>query len=270
MNTILFVGEHPKTYDVRWHTHESWELVYCTEGEGAFRFENGTVLPYRAGELVAIPPRLLHTNSSQAGFANIHMNMAEPSFPARDVFRVEDDSIGSLRAAFAQAKTYYMTDIHKRELVLEALGALISSYITVFCGNAEFSTPVKNLRESIIQNFSRTDYALDEVIRQMPFHYDYIRKLFKKEIGVSPLEYITRLRMRSAEMLLTTMWTNEYTVSEIARMCGYDDALYFSRVFKKYFGCSPSSYVKKQEQIHDADPSRREIGEENGSPDQDQ
>ena len=41
MNTILFVGEHPKTYDVRWHTHEHWELVYCTGGKGAFRFESG-------------------------------------------------------------------------------------------------------------------------------------------------------------------------------------------------------------------------------------
>lgn len=38
MNTILFVGEHPKTFDVRWHTHEHWELIYCTSGQGAFRF----------------------------------------------------------------------------------------------------------------------------------------------------------------------------------------------------------------------------------------
>ena len=44
MNTILFVGEHPKTYDVRWHTHEHWEFVYCTSGKGAFRFENGKVV----------------------------------------------------------------------------------------------------------------------------------------------------------------------------------------------------------------------------------
>ena len=56
---------------------------------------------------------------------------------------------------------------------------------------------------------------------------------------------MTNLRMKSAEMLLTAMWANEYTVSEIARMCGYDDALYFSRVFKKHYGCSPSTFAKK-------------------------
>ena len=245
MNTILFVGEHPKSFDVRWHAHEYWELVYCTSGGGAFQFESGAVLPYQEGEMVAIPPREVHSNSSQDGFTNFHINIADPSFPYKTAFRVTDDEAGSLRSAFSQAKSYYMTDIRGRELVLDALGALITSYIVVFRSSAEFSEPVEKIRESIIRNYSRADFVLDEVIRQQPLHYDYLRKLFKKEVGVSPLEYMTNLRMKSAEMLLTAMWANEYTVSEIARMCGYDDALYFSRVFKKHFGCSPSAYAKK-------------------------
>jgi AraC-like DNA-binding protein len=35
---------------------------------------------------------------------------------------------------------------------------------------------------------------------------------------------------------------SEYTVSQIAEACGYSDPLYFSRVFKKYFGVAPSEY----------------------------
>ncbi len=244
-NTILFVGEHPKSFDVRWHTHDAWELVYCTSGQGAFRFENGTVLPYRVGEMVAIPPLEVHANSSREGFTNIHLTIADPSFPYKTPFRVADDDTGSLHSAFTRAKTYYMTDIRGRELVLEALGALITSYIVVFRSSAAFSEPVEKIREGILKNYSRVDFSLDEVIRQQPFHYDYLRKRFKKEVGVSPLEYMTNLRMKSAEMLLTAMWANEYTVSEIARMCGYDDALYFSRVFKKHYGCSPSTFAKK-------------------------
>ena len=262
MNTILFVGEHPKTYDVRWHTHEHWELVYCTGGEGSFRFENGTVLHYREGDVVAIPPREVHTNSSAEGFTNIHITMSEPSFPYRTVFRVADDEERYLRAAFSQAKCFYMTDIKKRELVLTALGDLIAAYLVVLRSNTEYSEPVEQIRASIRRNYSRTDYALDEVIRGMPFHYDYLRKLFKKEMGMSPLEYMTELRMKTAEKLLTAMWTNEYTVSEIAQMCGYDDALYFSRVFKKYYGCSPSNFSKKHSEIHETDPGRTEVEEQ--------
>ena len=138
-NTILFVGEHPKSFDVRWHTHDAWELVYCTSGQGAFRFENGTVLPYRVGEMVAIPPLEVHANSSREGFTNIHLTIADPSFPYKTPFRVADDDTGSLHSAFTQAKTYYMTDIRGRELVLEALGALITSYIVVFRSSAAFS-----------------------------------------------------------------------------------------------------------------------------------
>ena len=104
MNTILFVGEHPKTYDVRWHTHEHWELVYCTSGGGAFRFENGTVMAYQAGDVVVIPPREVHANTSSEGFTNIHITMAEPSFPYKSAFRVADDEEGNVKMAFLQAK----------------------------------------------------------------------------------------------------------------------------------------------------------------------
>lgn len=258
MNTILFVGEHPKTHDVTWHSHDHWELVYCTAGHGTFGFENGTIMNYRAGEVVVIPPRERHTNTSKEGFANIHLTMAEPSFPYRTAFRVADDSEGSIRAAFTQAKSYYMTQMNKRELVLAALGDLIASYIVVFRSNTEFSEPVERIRSAIIRNYSRPDFALDEVIREMPFHYDYLRKLFKKEVGLSPLEYMTSLRMKNAETLLTAMWTNEYTISEIARMCGFEDALYFSRVFKKYYGCAPSNFVKQRQENRKISPVRVE------------
>ena len=260
MNTIVFVGEHPKTFDVRWHTHETWELIYCTSGQGSFRFQDGRIIPYHAGEMVVIPPQEVHANSSEEGFTNIHLNISEPSFPYRSAFKIQDES-GSLHKAFVEARMYYTSDKSKRELVLASLGELITSYLVVFRSNSEFTESVEMIRNSILQNYTNPEYALDEYIRSLPFHYDYLRKIFKKELGMSPLEYMTSLRMKNAERLLSTMWTSGYAIAEIAQMCGFDNALYFSRVFKKYFGCSPSQFVKTQREIYSVDPGRKEITE---------
>lgn len=257
MNTILFVGEHPKTYDVKYHSHEHWELVYCTSGFGVFQFESGAEIHYREGDLVVIPPHEIHANKSEVGFTNIHITMEEPSFTYSVPFRIAD-SENSFHSAFSQAKTFYMTDIKHREMVLSALGDLIVGYIVCLRSSGECSSPVERIRSSIIHNYSDPNYALDSFIRSLPFNYDYLRKLFKKEIGMSPLEFLTNLRMNSAEKLLTAMWTNDYSVTEIALMCGYEDPLYFSRVFKKHFGCSPTNFGRKDAQIHDRDPGRKE------------
>lgn len=246
MNTITFVGERSRTYDVQWHEHEYWELVYCTDGQGRFDLADGASVQYRQGDAVAIPPHVRHANSSRQGFSNIHLMMEDPVFPYRTAFRVTDED-GNLKNAFTQARFYYLSDINKRELVLNALGELVASYMIVYRSKNEFSAPVERIRTLILQNYAQADFALDDAVREMPFHYDYLRKLFKKEMGITPLEYMTNLRMKKAEILLSAMWSREYSVTEVAQMCGYEDALYFSRVFKKHYGCSPSHFAKKLE-----------------------
>ena len=77
---------------------------------------------------------------------------------------------------------------------------------------------------------------------------------------MTPLEYMTNLRMKNAESMLTAMWTKEYSVAEIAQMCGFEDALYFSRVFKKYYGCSPTNFPAKRKDIRKDREAHREEG----------
>ena len=248
MDTIVFAGEQPQTLDARWHMHETWELIYCTAGHGAIRFKNGRILPYPVGEMVAIPPNEVHANSSAEGFSVIHLNMLDPSFPYHGAFKIQDEG-GSLHRAVTETLAFFASDKLKKELILASLGELITSYMIVFRSNSEFSEPVEKIRSNILKNYTKSDYALDEYIRTLPFHYDYLRKVFKKEIGKSPLEYMTSLRMKNAERLLSTDWTNERAIAEIAQMCGYENPLYFSRVFRKYYGCSPTQFLNQQRQL---------------------
>ena len=59
--------------------------------------------------------------------------------------------------------------------------------------------------------------------------------------GVTPMQYIISLRIQQAQRLLGT---SEYNVTEVSSLVGYDNPLYFSRLFKKQTGMSPSEYRK--------------------------
>lgn len=64
---------------------------------------------------------------------------------------------------------------------------------------------------------------------------------FKKEYGLSIMQYVTKKRMELARQLLEE---KKHSVSAIASLCGYSDVEYFSRSFKKYFGTPPSKFRK--------------------------
>lgn len=245
MNTIEFVGEHATTFEVHWHSHPQWELIYCTRGEGRFEFQNGMILPYSAGDTVVIPPQEIHCNHSTNGFTNIHIRLSDPSFPYKSTFTVRDDPDHHLESTFQQVMFYFHTDITGRDLILSALGDLVAGYMAAFHSNSEFSEPVELVRTQIQRNYSDPEFALDAYIHQLPFHYDYVRKLFKKEVGFTPLEYMTRLRMNKAATILSFQSEGDYSISETAITCGFDNPLYFSRVFRKHYGMPPSAYVNE-------------------------
>jgi AraC-like DNA-binding protein/signal transduction histidine kinase len=71
---------------------------------------------------------------------------------------------------------------------------------------------------------------------------DYFTRVFRREIGLSPWEYLTRLRMIRARSLLRS---TGQPIQEVARRIGYDDQAYFCRVFRKTTGTSPSAYRRQ-------------------------
>ena len=74
----------------------------------------------------------------------------------------------------------------------------------------------------------------------------YFIKLFKKSLGISPQEYYAKIIIdKSTYLLINT----DYSISEIATLCGIEDALYFSRMFKKHTGISPRAYRKSESNI---------------------
>jgi AraC family transcriptional regulator of arabinose operon len=67
----------------------------------------------------------------------------------------------------------------------------------------------------------------------------HFRTLFKYKTGYAPMDYFIRIRIHKACQLLDT---TDLSVKEIARLTGYEDALYFSRAFKVVVELSPTQY----------------------------
>jgi two-component system, response regulator YesN len=67
----------------------------------------------------------------------------------------------------------------------------------------------------------------------------YICDLFKTQTGENFVDYLTKIRIEKAKVLLRNVKIKTY---EVGQMVGYEDATYFSKVFKKVVGVSPSEY----------------------------
>lgn len=88
-------------------------------------------------------------------------------------------------------------------------------------------------------HYSRSDINLALISKNLLISPSYLSTVFKKETGISISQYITKLRMEKSKEFLNN---DQLTLTEVAERVGYRDSFYFSKVFKRYFGISPSAY----------------------------
>lgn len=74
-------------------------------------------------------------------------------------------------------------------------------------------------------------------------NFDYLNRIFKKRMGLTIFDYLNTVRINHAKELLMTSNMKSY---EIASTVGFCDEYYFSKIFKKYEGISPSQYLKQE------------------------
>ncbi len=98
---------------------------------------------------------------------------------------------------------------------------------------------IDQAKEYILSHYQQSDLSVDSLCSHLHLSSAYFSTLFKKSTGMSFLSYVTKVRMETAARLLRD--TDEKTY-RIAEETGYLDPNYFSYVFKRYFGVSPSKY----------------------------
>lgn len=242
MNNIVYVGKHLLTLSVVRHAHSSWEFVYCTSGCGEFNFDDFTI-SYKKGEIVIIPPYVPHSNYSNEGFTNLHLNMTDTNLSFKVPTVVQDDSNHFILDAFNAAYFHFSGEKEARRFLLPAYGDVVFGYMNAFQTNQTLSTVVEEIESTIINNYQDCNFELDKYLQSLPFSYDYLRKLFKKELGVTPHKYLSDKRLQTAADMLNYGFNDGYNIAEISQLCGFREPLYFSRIFKNKYGVAPSYYL---------------------------
>lgn len=88
-----------------------------------------------------------------------------------------------------------------------------------------------------------TKISIDDYAESLHISTNWFIHNFKQYAGMSPAQYILSLRMVNAQSLLER---TTYNIKEISEIVGYENPLYFSRVFKKEIGKSPAQYRKER------------------------
>ena len=146
----------------------------------------------------------------------------------------------------------------------EALRLQITDYILKPVNYEEFGTCIDNLKISLferrvssaaepekqevraiigitryLQEHLAEEISLSVLAQQFHLNPQYISQLFKSEIGVNFLVYLTNIRMEKAKKLLLS---TALSIAEVAEQSGYGDYRVFTKVFKKSEGITPSQY----------------------------
>lgn len=150
----------------------------------------------------------------------------------------------------------------------EALRLQITDYILKPVNYDEFGSCIDNLRISMFENKIKveTDVPQEQTIIRMvrymqehlmeeislnvlaeQFHLNaqYVSQLFKSEVGVNFLTYLTNIRIEQAKKLLIS---TSLSIAEISEKSGYADYRVFTKVFKKSEGVTPSQYRRNFEE----------------------
>ena len=103
---------------------------------------------------------------------------------------------------------------------------------------------IEKARVYISRNYKK-DLSLESMSREMDMSPYYFSKLFKEVTGTNFVEYVTSIRIRRAKELLRE---GKSSVKQICQEIGYGDPNYFSRIFKKWTGQTPTEFKEGNEE----------------------
>lgn len=225
--------------------------ITCLEERSEDRQDNDSQLNMHASKFAAIPASASIELKRQM-LESVLAHEAKTGLTQQQLFRLLEQVVSIMSCTFDRQESSEMID-----QVLTAsvdIPTLMNQCTVLFeychekavredANNAEFQ--VLSVRDYIDEHF-REPLRVQNLADRFGISYSYLSALFRRHFRFSPSEYIIKKRMELAKELL--MRDPNLGIRDVAFSAGYDDAYYFSRLFRSHVGCSPTEYKTQRAQ----------------------
>ncbi|RQW64838.1 AraC family transcriptional regulator [Vibrio viridaestus] len=267
---------------VEMHSHNYYELFLVEKGSCTHEFNNSKALLV-PGDCFLLPANRAHgfTIHSVSSIFNCQFFLEELSdeiasmvidledmlpkdiaTPVNLDFDINDQGIIHLEPhemSFLITMLYNM--LEEQDKGYENYALMKTKYLEILI--LMIKRKMKAQYESYIYQLEKNDNLIFKILNSIEMNLDgdidfqaiaqkhnislnHFRRIFKETTGLTPVDYLNRLRItRASHMLVST----DKMISEIALEVGLYDYNYFSRLFKKYVGCSPRLYSKSARKL---------------------
>ena len=236
------------------HAHSYTELFYIIGGDGQFQI-NGQLFPVRAHQLVVVNPSVPHTEVSYEAhpleYIVLGIEGVELTIPGSDEARYclysfpESNEVltcmqSVLREMQDRRPEYQTLCLAYMDIIMVQL--MRSASVTVTQSQPRFpaNRQCAAVRHYIEQHYKES-ITLDLLAEKFSINKYYMAHAFKREYGVSPINYLISCRIREGKRLLSE---TDLSLSQIAAVLGFSSSSYFSQSFRSAEGMSPTEYRK--------------------------
>ena len=269
--SITFFSAHEQYVSCNWKgypsSHSAFEIVLILSGEQESIIDQHAYI-LKENDILLVPPGILHENRcfSNQGMTYFvaHFDIDDPALRysmiknGRLIYPHNTSENSSLRLIlnewiflYDKKNTYSLSD---RFLSLEILSRLMTTLAKISEENKENKGSMqalsiaRSIAETIQHNFNsfflnenrdKNLLLIKNIYREINISMSYGLEVFKEIYGISPKEYLDRLKFKEAKRLIRNP---NISIEFISEQVGYSNVAHFSRQFKKWAGVSPKIY----------------------------
>lgn len=249
------LAENPKFPTYRPKGRCDFQIIYILSGCGHFHFgnaQNETIVP--AGNIVLFRPKEIQKYEY---YGKDKTEVYWVHFTGRDVRNIlrkygfpDDERVFPVGTSMEYEQIFkrMITELQRcQENYEELLSMLLYQLLILFqrelsrehvLRNDYLDREMDTAFNYFNENYNR-DISIEEYAASRGMSVSWFIRNFKKYTGSTPMQFIVNTRINNAQLLLET---TSYSINEISKIVGYENQLYFSRLFHKLKGYSPRGY----------------------------